>query len=106
MTGPTNPPDMPSAATVPTRTHHVVHDSAAGDLSVTVVAAVAEAVDADPTEVMVPVYERVDPDALDAIFGDRPDGTPRTEAHVTFDVWDLRVVVHADGHVYVHPPDD
>lgn len=87
-------------------TVHAVHDPDDGRLSVSAVTAVAEALDVDPTTVAVPVFDRVDPDALDRLFDDTPDGRSRTAGYVAFPLWGLTVVVHADGSIYVHPPGD
>ncbi|WP_276299945.1 HalOD1 output domain-containing protein [Halorussus lipolyticus] len=60
-----------------------------------VVTAIAEALDTDVRE-LPPLYETVDSDALDTIFGRRHDGTPRTDGRVEFDHHDCRVVVDPD----------
>ncbi|WP_162224419.1 HalOD1 output domain-containing protein [Halorussus amylolyticus] len=53
------------------------YDVADGErVSEAVIAAVADAANADPAR-MDPLADFVDPDALDAIFADRYDGTPR-----------------------------
>lgn len=96
----------PEAATLVDETFHAVHDADDGRLSVSVVTAVADALDVDPTTVAVPMFERVDPDALDRLFADTADDRSRTEGYVAFPLWTLTVVVHADGDIYVHPPDD
>jgi hypothetical protein len=69
-------------------------------LSDGVVAAVAEAADADPAAI-APLAEAIDSDALDALFADRYDGTARTTGHVQFLFWGYEVVVTDDGRVSV-----
>lgn len=86
-------------------TYHAVHDPGSGRPSVTVVTAVADAFGLDPETVAVPVYERVDPDALDTLFEDHQDGRVRTAGYVAVPLWNHTVVFHADGDIFVHPPD-
>lgn len=45
------------------------------------------------------LYRAVDPDALDALFADRPDGSPRNGGTLSFVVAGCVVAVHADGEV-------
>lgn len=71
--------------------------SAFGDVSTTVVIAVAEAEGVDPVSLEDPLHEWVDPDALDAVVESMDGGW------VTFDVGDHRVRVDADGTVTVDP---
>lgn len=72
-------------------------DETPGKVSVAVVNAVAEAVGADPTELQARLYDSIDPDALDALFRDKYDGTPRSGGHVTFQLYGYEVTVHSDG---------
>lgn len=101
-----NADQRPSDVSPPGGTYHAVHDGEQGSLSTSVAEAVADALDLDPTETQIPLEQHVDPDALDAIFRDQLTGTPRTDARVAFTLWDVEVVVHADGHIFVHPLDD
>lgn len=48
------------------------------------------------------LYDLVDPDALDALFGPRSDGLPRTLGSVTLPLTDHEVRVHAGGLVEVY----
>lgn len=61
--------------------------------------AVAEAVDVDPLALDPPLYEAIDPDALDRLFGERD-----TEGHVEFVMAGCQIRVRADGVVVVTPP--
>ena len=65
-----------------------------GPPSQTVVRAVAEVSGADPLETP-PLYEAVDPEALDHLFRGRPGGT------VTFDYDGYTVTVRSDAEVIV-----
>ena len=71
----------------------------------TVVEAVAEAEDIPPEELRPPTYESlhavVDPEALDALFATRSDGTPRPAGEVSFPFCGYAVTVEADGTVTV-----
>ena len=70
-------------------------------LSAVVIRAVADAADLEPAELGTPLYDQIDPDALDNLFSDRHDGTPRGSGHVTFTLLDYDVTVYSDGHVVV-----
>ncbi|MFC5973117.1 HalOD1 output domain-containing protein [Halomarina salina] len=48
-----------------------------------------------------PVYDVVDPDALNDLFAPRPDGTPRVEGTISFAYRDYEFVVDSDGEVLV-----
>ena len=85
-------------------TYHAQHDWECSEpLSTTVMKAVAEAIDEDPTE-MDPLYERFDPDALDGLFRPRSNGTPPSGGHVSFTFKEHRVFIQSDGHIAIHPP--
>lgn len=75
-----------------------VTDTAAADViarpSVRVVEAVADAIDADPLE-LPPLYETVDPDALDALFDAGLEGC------VQFPYDGHDVTIHGDGTLVV-----
>lgn len=86
-------------------TYHAVHEPGSGRASVSVVTAVADAFGVDPETVAVPLYERVDPDGLDTLFEDHRDGRERAAGFVAIPLWNHTVVFHAEGDIYVHPPD-
>jgi hypothetical protein len=52
------------------------------------------------------LYDSVDPDALDAIFDDKHDGTPRNEGRVVFTAQGCEVIVHADRSMTIFAPED
>lgn len=67
-----------------------------------VVAAVSSAT-GTPTTEMDPIYDRVDPDALDALFRHVDGKDPgRADRHVVFHYESRRVRVNADGRVLVY----
>ncbi|KZN25972.1 hypothetical protein A4G99_23875 [Haladaptatus sp. R4] len=52
------------------------------------------------------LYDKVDPDALDAIFKQKHDGTSRTEGKVVFNARGCEIVVQADGDIIIYAPAD
>lgn len=99
------PVEKPEAVEGFSSTYHTVHEPADGPLAVGVYRAVAEAVGIDPAAEQIPLDDCVDPDGLDEVFSEGR-GAGSGKAHLVFPVWDLWVVVHGDGHIFVHPPDE
>lgn len=64
--------------------------------SMTVVSTVAEREGVDPMDLQPPLWDRVDPDALDRLFADRNGGLT-----VEFEYLTYTVRVEADGEVTV-----
>lgn len=77
-------------------------DSPTAPVSERVIAAVAAATDTDPLE-LEPLFDSVDPDALDALFANEGGTTARTEGQLTFPTNGCRVTVDADGTVAAEP---
>jgi|GEM_PF-979167 len=75
-------------------------DSATVPVSHRVVQAVARATDTDAVD-LDPLYHHVDPEALDALFDDRPSGLATTVRRVTFRMAGCPVVVRGDGAIEV-----
>lgn len=67
-----------------------------GTVSDTVIRAIAEVADVDPTNTVIPLADRIDPDALNALFADREG-----KAQTTFRVCGLEVLVRSDGRVRI-----
>lgn len=69
----------------------------------TVIEAVAEAEGIPPEELRPPTYaslhDVVDPEALDALFAPRSNGTTRPGGEITFPFCGYRVTVEADGSI-------
>lgn len=65
--------------------------------SVSVASALARHRGEDPAASNRPLYEYVDPDALDALFADRRPGRAQFDGRVRFSVEDLTVVVRSDS---------
>lgn len=79
----------------------------ADELSTSVVRAVAEVATVDASELGTALYESIDPDALDNLFENKFDGTPRTAVgHVTFTLVGYEATVHSDGRIIVREQSD
>lgn len=71
--------------------------------SAAVVEAVAETKGVRPEAIGQPLNDVVDPDALDALFATRRDGTPRSGGTVSFTLADVVVTVTDGPRVTVDP---
>ena len=68
-----------------------------------VVCAVCEATGRSVDELNVELSDYLDPDALERLFADRFDGTPRESGSVSFFMLDCEVSVAANRRVLVRP---
>lgn len=68
-----------------------------------IVESVADANGVDPLDLEPSLYDVVDPDALERVFGDRPDGSARSGGRVVFVIAGCEVTVRADRTVEVVP---
>lgn len=66
-----------------------------------VVAAVAARERIDPFEIDQPLYDTIDPEALDALFHSHP-----TQGHVKFTYYGYKVTVHSDGEISLQPVEE
>lgn len=73
-------------------------------ISERVITAVADARSVDPLE-LTPLYDVVDPDALERLFQTPPTGTDRSPGRVVFTMDGCEIVVHSDGEVDVTAPE-
>ncbi|SEW16181.1 HalOD1 output domain-containing protein [Natrinema salifodinae] len=73
-------------------------------LSTTVIHALADCMGVDVTDSRVSLYDTVDPEALDALFRPRHDGTPRSGGTLSFVVNDHYVRIRGDGEILIEPP--
>lgn len=64
-------------------------------------ARVATAADGGEASVLEPLYETIDPDALDAMFAPTGAGASRREGWITFTYHDHRVTARSDGRITV-----
>jgi hypothetical protein len=69
-----------------------------------IVAAVATAADCSPRE-LPPLYEAIDPDALDRLFAPTYGGGLRSDGRVIFEYAGYEVVIHSPNDVDVNPTD-
>lgn len=81
--------------------HRNVDETETKRISMVVVEALAEARGVEPAELEDPLYESVDPDALDALFPGTED-TP-TDGRLVFTASGYEVTVTAAQDVYVRP---
>ena len=95
----TNPDDPIDTSSV---TEHRVHVDWTNDAPVSsaVIGAVA-AVRGNEQSGLDPLYECVDPDALNAVFAPYSDGTPRGDGHVSFSFNETDVTVHCHGEIVI-----
>jgi hypothetical protein len=71
-------------------------------LTETVILAVARAAGVEPVDLETPLHESLDPDALNALFRPRPDGSRRSPgSRLQFRTNGFEVVVSSDGTVIV-----
>lgn len=83
----------------------VQHDMESNDkLGTTIVSTVAEMAEIDPMDMDRPLYDRVDPDALNKLFSKKHDGTTRSSGRVEFSLFGYDVTVHSDGKIVVRNP--
>lgn len=67
--------------------------------SIAVIEAVADRDSVDETALETPLFDVIDPCALDALFHPKPDGTARGGGTVTFSYEGYAVTVQSDGTV-------
>ena len=78
------------------------YDWTATPASIAVIEMVAAACDTEPTQ-LGPLYEAVDPDALNSLVRSTGYGPAADGSTVKFEVADRSVTVHGDGAVVVRP---
>lgn len=100
-----NVKESPSSRTESAQNPVVTADVGDGEsVARAVVTAVSSASDADEHELR-PLYEVIDPEALDAVFGSFRDGRPRQcEGSVVFEYAGHEVCVESGGIVRVYRP--
>lgn len=87
--------------------NHVYHDFDDDTaLTSTILELIDQLSDEDDPELNGSLNDYVDPDALNALFQPRFDGTPREgSGQVSLSVFGFDIVVHSDGHVVVYEPE-
>ncbi len=71
------------------------NDGGSQRTSQAVIAAVADAEGVDPVDLDRPLYEAVDPEALDSLF--RSSGRRELDGHVRFEYYGYEITVYGDG---------
>jgi hypothetical protein len=95
----------PASQSRPPSLYRASHDpDGPATLSTTVIHALADCLGLDVTEGRISLYDAVDPDALDALFRPRHDGTPRAGGTLSFVVDGHHVTVRGDGEILIEPP--
>lgn len=72
-------------------------------LGTTVVNAVSEATGIPVWEMDAELNDFLDPDALDELFANRHDGTPRKGGRLVFSMSRCEICVYGDGRIVVTP---
>lgn len=75
-------------------------------LSSTVIDAVADHEGIDPMTLEPPLYEAIDPDAIDSLFPRDANGRSPSSGRLSFSYNDYRITVTSDGDVQVTEPDE
>lgn len=73
-------------------------------LSLRVTQAVTDAADISPEE-LTPLYQSIDPEALDSLFAPTYSETSRSKGLVQFIYADHEIIIHSTGDVDVNPID-
>lgn len=85
--------------------YQVTHDfDGSAELTTTIVHAISDIAGIDVSRTEGTLSDSVDPDALNRIFAPNADGTPRTNARITFTLWDHQVTVEGNGQITIVPP--
>ena len=98
----TDQPDGPDTLSGKDGAVRAEHDWTSRPPSTAVIETVAVARDCEPAG-LEPLYEVVDPDALDTLVRSSRDGPVADGTTVTFEVADMSVTVHGGGTVVVRP---
>lgn len=87
-----------------TDTYHTTHDwTGADSLAEAIVTSVAAVTGADPLRTE-PLFDIVDPDALERLFGRRDRPCPGDDARIELTYMGCPVTVHRDGRIDIGPP--
>ena len=95
---------LPVEFHTPSETYRTEFDFVTQTASDAVVSAVASVHGCDPLE-LPPLFQSVDPDALDSVFARREGSLPGTDATLTFEYADHAVTVNSYGTVRIESPE-
>ena len=84
--------------------HHQYDWDSPERLSSAIIAAVATVADTEPTE-LEPLYDCVDPDALNALFRPLSEDQPRSHGCLSFSLDEYEVTVQGHGEIIVDVSD-
>lgn len=85
--------------------YFVRHDfEGSAELTTTLAHAISDVTGIDVTDTGFTLNDHVDPEALDRLFAPKEDGTPRTNGHVSFTIWNYQVTVYSNGQIAIVPP--
>jgi len=91
-----------------TDTYRATHrDSGAEELSTSVILAYEAAANGDPGAT-TPLFERIDPDALDSLFDPLIEDSSQSgilDGKLTFTIDQFRITVYASGDICILPPE-
>lgn len=86
-----------------TRTYRAVHDWGRGEsLSTTLIVVIETVANAHPSE-LPPLYESINPDALDHLFESTDAADRHATGRLTLQYAGFLVTVHADGEIVFRP---
>ena len=86
-----------------TQTYHVTFDwNREEPISTAITHAIAE-IEGEEPERIPSLSAVVNPDALDALFQPKLDGTPRSNGHISFEFASYHVTVYNDGEIEIAP---
>lgn len=84
--------------------YRTFYDTAKGDVTVTVTLALASVADIDTTKLVSEWINYADPDALDHLFRERPNGDRRhPDGRVHLSIEGIDVTIHSDGLIELEP---
>lgn len=89
-----------------TQTYRLHHDWGSDDrLSTVIIDAVAAVTDTEPTDIG-PLYNVIDPEALEQVFAPTPTSTRcHAASYLSFSLHDCEVTVASDGLIEIQIPD-
>ena len=96
---------QPAAQPQVQQSYTVQHNfNSAASVTATVTHAISDVTGIDVSEVERALAEYVDPAALETLFAPRPDGSPRRNGQLTFDMRGYGIRLEASGLLSIVPP--
>ena len=77
-----------------------------GNICQTVVSDVAATLGKQPEELQTSLYDVIDPEAVERVFGGAGDTHPSLSGHISFEYIGCRVTVYSTGEVEVLSPEE